>query len=157
LIKATVAQSMTWYRAGIYVLGFGATETSFVISATLKMPIGLKQRARRIGIETLRDIRPGGAAMFADVTTGNLVRDALIAERAHQPIEYLGRVALGNGVEDTGFPNVSANIFQKGQRPRQTTDRENQLRGTAILFGVKIGSNIGLASVGLPCRPLGWN
>jgi hypothetical protein len=47
---------MARYRAGIDVVGFGATETALVISTTLKVPIGLKKRAERGGTETRSDI-----------------------------------------------------------------------------------------------------
>jgi len=56
LVEATVAQSMSRQRAGIDVVGFRAGETDLLIPATIKVPIGLKQRAGRGGIETRRDI-----------------------------------------------------------------------------------------------------
>jgi hypothetical protein len=40
-----------------------------------------------MAIYTLCDIRPGDAAMFADVAAGDLVRNPLVAEPIHQPIE----------------------------------------------------------------------
>jgi hypothetical protein len=46
LVEAAVPQPMEGQRAGIEVLGFRATETALVISATVKMPIGPKERAR---------------------------------------------------------------------------------------------------------------
>jgi hypothetical protein len=102
---------VSWHRAGIDVVWFRATEAALVVSATVKVPIGLKQRAGRGGTQTPRDIRPGCTAMFSNVAAGNLVRDALKVERAQQPIEYLGRVALGNGFKDTGFLHITADII----------------------------------------------
>jgi hypothetical protein len=47
---------MPWHRAGIEVVGFRATETALVIAATVKMPIGMKKRARWSVAETSLDI-----------------------------------------------------------------------------------------------------
>jgi hypothetical protein len=63
----------------------------------------------------LRHIRPGDVAVFVDVAARNLVRDSLMAERTHQPVEYLRCVALGDGVGDTGFLNISADVVKKCQ------------------------------------------
>jgi hypothetical protein len=60
--------------------------------------------------------------MFADVAAGHLIGNTLIAERSQQPIEYLGRVALGNGFKDTGFLNISADVIKERQRASQTAD-----------------------------------
>jgi len=137
---------------GIDVLGFGAGETTLLISATIKVPIGLKERARRGGINACRDNRPGDAAMFTDVAAGDLIGDTLVAERSQQPIEYLGRVAHGNGVMDTGSLNISADIVQKCQRSCQATDRPNQLRRTTASFGIIFGDRTGIISLGRSAR-----
>jgi hypothetical protein len=54
--------------------------------------------------------------MLANVPTGNLIGDALVAERTQQPVEYLGRVTISNGLKDTGFPSISADVIKKCQR-----------------------------------------
>jgi hypothetical protein len=56
LVEATVAQLMARHRAGIDMIGFGAGAAALVVSAAVKVPIGLKQRTGRGGIETRRDI-----------------------------------------------------------------------------------------------------
>ena len=53
--------------------------------------------------------------MLANVAAGDLIRDALMTERVQQPVEYFGRVALGDGIEDTGFQGISADIIEKRQ------------------------------------------
>ena len=54
--------------------------------------------------------------MFTDVAAGNLIGDALVVERPQQPVEYLGRVTISNGLKDTGFPSISADVIKKCQR-----------------------------------------
>ena len=73
--------------------------------------------------------------MFANVAAGDLVRDTLIAERAEQPIEYLGRVMNCDGLNDTGLLNVRADIIQKSQRASQTADPSDQINRTIIVLG----------------------
>ena len=48
--------------------------------------------------------------MFSNVATGDLVGDALKAERVQEPVENSGRVVPGNGVNDTGILNISADV-----------------------------------------------
>ena len=73
--------------------------------------------------------------MFSNVAASHLVGDALIAERAQQPIEYLRRVTNVNGLNDTGLLNVSADIIQKSQRTSQTADPSDQIDRTIIVPG----------------------
>jgi hypothetical protein len=95
---------MAWHRAGIDVVGLGAGAAALVVSAAaVKVPIGLKQRAGRGGIETPSDIRPGNVAVPPNVAAGNPIGDTLIAKRVQKPVEYLGRVAISDGLKDTGF------------------------------------------------------
>jgi hypothetical protein len=85
--------------------------------------------------------------MLANVPTGNLIGDALVAERTQQPVEYLGRVTTSNGLKDTGFPSTSADVIKKCQRTGQTADPSDQLRRTVILFGVITEGSIKLTSL----------
>jgi hypothetical protein len=47
---------MPWQRADIEVVGFRAAETTLAVSATVKVPIGMKKRARWSVAETPLDI-----------------------------------------------------------------------------------------------------
>lgn len=84
--------------------------------------------------------------MLADVGAGHLIGDTLIAERVQQPVEYLGRVALGNSVKDTGFLNINEDTIQKRQRSGQATDSSDQINRAIIVLGDIVGGSIGLAS-----------
>ena len=53
--------------------------------------------------------------MLANVAAGDLVRDALMTERVQQPVEYFGRVPIDDGLKDTGFQGISADIIEKRQ------------------------------------------
>jgi hypothetical protein len=94
--------------------------------------------------------------MFTDIAAGHLIGDALVAERAQKPVKYLGRVALGNSFKDTGFLNISADIVQKRQGASEAANCPNQLRRTAILFGIKIKASTGIARLGCSIQPVSW-
>jgi hypothetical protein len=113
---------MSWHGAGIDVVGFGAAETALVVSAAVKVPIGLEQRAGRKLAETRLDIRPGDAAMFSNIAPSDLIGDPLITEGVQKPIEYLGRVANSDGLNDIAFLNISADVIKERQRASQTAD-----------------------------------
>ena len=137
LIEATVAEPMTRHRAGIDVVGFGASEADLVVSTAVKVPIGAKQRAGWRGVETRCNVRPGCIAMFSNVAASHLVGDALIAERAEKPIRNSRCVVIGDGLNDTGFPNVSPDVIEKCQRSRQATDPSDQIDRAIIVARVQ--------------------
>src|ERR1035437_2263395 len=93
--------------------------------------------------------------MFADVAAGHLIGNTLIAERSQQPIEYLGRVALGNGFKDTGFLNISADVIKERQRSRQAADPSDQINRAIKMLGDLIGGSTGLTSFGRSNRFVG--
>ena len=84
--------------------------------------------------------------MLANVAASDLIGDTLIAERVQQPVEYLGRVALGNRVKDTGFLNISEYIIKKCQRSGQAADLSDQINRAIIVLGDIVGDSIGVAS-----------
>jgi hypothetical protein len=139
LVEPTVAESMSWHGASIDVVGFGATEAALVVSATVKVPIGLKQRAGRGGFETPRHIRPGDTAVLSNVASGDLVRDALITERVQKPVENLGRVTINDGIEDASFLYIASEVIKKRQRARQATDPSDQINHAIIWLGNNVG------------------
>jgi hypothetical protein len=88
------------------------------------------------------------------LAAGYLIGDALVAERTQQPFEYLGRVTISNGLKDTGFPSISADVIKKCQRTGQTADPSDQLRRMVILFGVITEGSTKLSGPG-PSRSMG--
>jgi hypothetical protein len=54
--------------------------------------------------------------MLTDVTSGDLVGDALVAERVYQTIKNSGRVVLRNRLDDAGLPEIRTDILQKSKR-----------------------------------------
>jgi hypothetical protein len=91
------------------------------------------------------------------VTTGYLVGDALVAERAQQPVEYLGRISLRHRLNDTGSLRISTDIIKKGQRASQTADPSDQIDRTIIVLGDIVGGRTGLISNRLLRQLVGWN
>jgi hypothetical protein len=98
------------------VIGLGASETALVVSATVKVPIATQERASRDVTRTPLNIRPCDVAVLANVSPSHLIGNALVAESAHQPVEYLACITISNGLKDTGLTSVSMNIVEKRQR-----------------------------------------
>jgi hypothetical protein len=65
---------------------------SFVIAAAFELPVALELGAGR-RFQPGLDRPPGRAAMSGHVISGDLVRDALIAESFDRPIKNAGCVA----------------------------------------------------------------
>jgi hypothetical protein len=84
--------------------------------------------------------------VLANVAASDLIGDTLIAERVQQPVEDLGRVALGNSLKDTGFLNINEDIIKKCQRSGQAADLSDQINRAIIVLGDVVGGSAGLAS-----------
>jgi hypothetical protein len=121
------------------------------------VPIGTKKRARWNLIETPLDIRPSDVAMLAYVPTGDLIGNTLIAERAQQPVEYLGCVPTSNGLKHTGFSSIDADIIKKRQRSGQAADPSDQINRAIVVLGDIVVGNAGLASRRLSCQIASWD
>ena len=95
--------------------------------------------------------------MLANVAASDLIGDTLIAERVQQPIEYVGCVALGNSLKDTGFLNINEDIIKKRQRSGQATDSSDQINRAIVVLGDIVGGSVGLASCRLSCQLASWD
>ena len=69
----------------------------------------------------------GRAAVLAHVIAGDLVRDALVAERAQEPIEEPGRVMLVDCPLNADLAQAGLDVFNEGQGPCQHADTLDQL------------------------------
>jgi hypothetical protein len=157
LVEPTVTQRMPGHRAGINMVGLRTAEAALVVSAAIIVPIALKQRARRNLSETRPDFGPGDVAVLANVPTGHLVGNTLIAERAQQPIKYLGRISPLHRLNDTGSLRISVDVLKKGQRSRQTANTPDQINPAIKMLGNIVGVRAGLICLGLPNRFVGLN
>jgi hypothetical protein len=95
--------------------------------------------------------------VLANVLTGHLIGNALIAERGQQPVEYLGCVTTSNGLKDTGFLNINVDIIKKCQRSGQAADLSDQVNRAIIVLGDIVGGSAGLASRGLSYQLASWD
>jgi hypothetical protein len=95
--------------------------------------------------------------VLANVAASDLIGDTLIAERVQQPVEYLGRVALGNRVKDTGFLNINEDIIKKCQRSGQAADLSDQINRAIVMLGDIVSGSAGLASRRRSCQLVSWD
>jgi hypothetical protein len=79
------------------VVGLGAGVPGLVVPAVVKLPVAFELRAARSPAQVGCNDLPGCLAVALDIIEGDLVGDALIAERHDKPIEQRGRVPGANG------------------------------------------------------------
>src|SRR4051794_37752046 len=114
LIEPAITKSVTGHRAGAEMLRLGAGEAAFVVPAVLVGPISSEFGAGRGMPEAGLDITPGRNAVFVDVLLGYLVRDSLVAESGHEPIEDGRRKASGHRADETAMPGFGVNLVEEG-------------------------------------------
>src|SRR5262249_7187324 len=101
----SVAQIMVRKRTAADVVGLGAGAAVLFVLAIVKMPIALQLWTAR-ATDLPRNIRPSSSAVLLHVLVGNLVRDALIANRGHQPVEYRTGISVTDCRLDLVGPEV---------------------------------------------------
>ena len=87
LIEPTVAQVMARHWAVVDMVRLGAGAAAFVVPAAIEMPVAGELRAGGAVTELGVDVVPPRSAVRLHVVEGHAIRDALIAQRRHQPIE----------------------------------------------------------------------
>ena len=91
LVETAVAQVVARHWTSADVVGLGAGAAELVVPAAVEMPVALQLRASGAATELGLDIMPLRAAVSLHVVVGHAIRDALVAQRRHQPIEQTSR------------------------------------------------------------------
>src|SRR5947209_12317555 len=97
----------------------GAGSAGLVVLTGLILPIAAKLGARTALVEACRDSRPGRCAMFFHVSSGRLVRDALIAARRQQPVKNRRCVTSADRLGEPSLSHFGFDVVQKRNRARQ--------------------------------------
>ena len=105
-------------------LGAGLAQLGVV--AGVKVPVALELGARGASGKFLVDIVRSHIAMLLHVIEGDLIRDALVAESRHQPIEDRRGVALSHCCPDTTSIKVGANVVDQVRGTGETADPVDQ-------------------------------
>ncbi len=90
------------------------------------MPVARQLRAGGASGELLFDVAPPRPTVPLHVIVGDLVRDALVAQRRRQPIEQRCGVVAPDCCENAFGPQVSANVVDQAGRARQAADTVHQ-------------------------------
>src|SRR5262249_25110576 len=91
----------------------------------MEMPVGL-QLGTTGASQSLVDLPPRGSPVLLQVAVGDLVRDALVAERRHQPVEYRTGISVADCRLDLVGPEVCSDLIDQRWRACQATDRMDQ-------------------------------
>src|SRR4029077_5198865 len=101
-----------WTAADVIRLGTGPTD--LVKPTIMEMPVILQLGATRTTIQTLLDLLPRRPAMLFHILVGNLVRDALIADGGHQPIEHRTGVSIADCGSHFVGPKLCPDLIDQG-------------------------------------------
>ena len=112
-------QVMARQRTAADVIGLGTGPADLVVAAAMEMPVALELGATGALAKLLVDVRPWRPPMLLHVIVGDLIRDALIAESGHQPIEH-GR---GVAIPDCCLEHLSARRSARMSSIRSLTRR----------------------------------
>jgi hypothetical protein len=122
LVEAAVPQVVGWQRAGSNMVGLGAGPADLVEPAAMEVPVALELGAGGTSAQLSSDIGPGHVPMRLHVGFGDLIRDALVAQRSDQPIEQCWRVATSNRGGDPGPTSFMADPVDEVGRTSETAD-----------------------------------
>jgi hypothetical protein len=92
----------------------------------MKVPVALELEAAGALDQLGPDTGPCRRPVPLDVRFGDLIRDALVAERRDQPIEQRRRVAIPNGGGDTDPTIIAANHIKKVGRASKAANAMDQ-------------------------------
>ena len=128
------------------------------------MPVAFEFWAGGTGGNLGVDIGPCRTTVPFHVLGGDLVRDALIAQSRHQPIEQRRGVVAPDGRGNAFGPQVGANVVDQAGGARQATDtvhHPNSVIDCRCLAAIRISTGLAepaKSSCGLPflksCRQI---
>src|SRR5258708_37409044 len=121
----SVAQIVLRQRTAADVVGLGAGAAVLFVPAIVKMPIAFQLWTAR-ATDLPRNIRPSRSAVLLHVAVGDLVRDALVAERRHQPVEYRTGISVADCRLDLVGPEVRSDLVDQCCRACQATNGMDQ-------------------------------
>ena len=108
------------------MIGLGAGPPELVVTATVEVPVALQLRASRASGKVCGYVVPSHIAVALHVVVGDLIGDALIAERCDQPIKDRRGFAVSYCRPDTISYKVGANLVDEIGGPGQAANSINQ-------------------------------
>src|SRR5216683_6554346 len=112
---------MLWQRTATDVIGLSTGPADLVVPAVVEMPIALQLRTTDATIKAPLDLPPRRPPMLLHILEGHLVRDALIADGGHQPIEYRTGVAIADCRSHLVSPELCLDFIHQGWRACEAT------------------------------------
>src|SRR5262249_41299423 len=91
----------------------------------MEVPVALQFRTTG-ATKALLDLPPRGSPVFLHVAVSDLVRDALVAERRHQPVEYRTGISVADCCLDLVGPQVCPDLVDQVCRACQATNGMDQ-------------------------------
>ena len=136
------------------MIGLGTGSAELLVSTAVEVPVALQLGARDTSGKFSVDIVPPHIAVLLHVIVGDLICDALVAERCDQPVENGCGVALSDCRPDILSIEVGANPINQVSGPSKTANAVNQAH-RMLDFGrpvVNFGMVLVLDPTSLNCR-----
>src|SRR6266404_3880644 len=105
------------------VIRLGTSLADLVEPAIMEMPVAVQLGTTGSAIKALLDLPPCRPPMLLHIAVGDLVRDALVAESRHQPIEHRTGVAIADCCSHLVGPQVALGIGVAVDVPLRGLDR----------------------------------
>src|SRR5262249_34229371 len=126
LVQSPVSQNKFRQRTAPDVLGFGTRPTDLVVPAVMEMPVALELRTTGTAIQAALDTAPRRPPVLLHVAIGYVVRDALIADRGHQPVKYRTGISVTDRRSDLVGTEVCSDLLDQVCRACQATNGMDQ-------------------------------
>src|SRR3984893_310686 len=126
LVQAPVSQNVLRQRTASDMIRLGAGPADLVVPAIMEVPVALELGTAGAAAELLLNVAPRRPAMPLHVIVGDLIRDALVAQTRHEPVEHGRRVVVPDRGPDPLGPEVCPDLIEQAWRPCQATNGMDQ-------------------------------
>src|SRR3984893_6700621 len=126
LVQAPVSQNVLRQRTASDMIRLGTRPADLVVPTIMEVPVALELGTAGAAAELLLNVAPRRPAMPLHVIVGDLIRDALVAQTRHEPVEHGRRVVVPDRGPDLLGPEVRPDLVDQGWRPSETTNGMDQ-------------------------------
>ena len=133
---------MLWHGTATNVIGLSTGPADLVVPAVVEVPVTLQLWTTDTTIKAVLDLPSPRPAMLLHVAVGDLVRDALVAQSRHQPVEHRTGVTIADSRAHFLGPEVCPNLINQRWRACEAAngmDQPNRVVDRAALPVLNFG------------------
>ena len=126
LVQAAIAQVMGRQRTSADMIGLGTGPADLVVAAAVEMPVALELGATDAWARFWSMSAQVRWPVLLHIVVSDLIRDALVAQSSHQPIEHRRGFAVSDCCSTLVSCKVGPNLLDQGCGPGETTNAMDQ-------------------------------